>query len=201
MCTCSYHSDVTFPCFYTSGIPWGCTSGVSTLIFSNIIFGNFPIFGVTLKFLLLIGWKLPFFLWVKWLKFIWVCLYNRHPKRLCIGGWLSLGCTFHLVSFLVHLLEFLLYYLPDWHPQRYFWGFDLLNIYSRFLNVSFCPFPILIRGIPGAGLCSAYIKSCAAWKVAYMEDICGILNLFGGNSTVSDILSALVFGVYLLWHL
>ena len=27
-----------------------------------------------------------------------------------------------------------------------------------------------------------------------MEDICGMLNCFGGNYTVSDILSALVFG-------
>ena len=38
------------------------------------------------------------------------------------------------------------------------------------------------------------------WKT-YVEDICGTLICFGKNSTVSDILSALVLGMYALWRL
>ena len=34
-----------------------------------------------------------------------------------------------------------------------------------------------------------------------MEDIFVMLNCFGGNSTVSDILYTIVFGVYVLWHM
>ena len=36
----------------TSGITWGCGSGVPDFIFPVLIFENFPIFGVTAKFLL-----------------------------------------------------------------------------------------------------------------------------------------------------
>ena len=75
-------------------------------------------------------------------------------------------------------------------------GFVLLSIFARVLNSSFCPLPILTRGLAGAGFCSAYIKSCASQKFASMEDIYGMLNFFGGNFTVFDILSALVLEVY-----
>ena len=34
-----------------------------------------------------------------------------------------------------------------------------------------------------------------------MEDICGVLDFSGENSTVSDILSTLVLGIYVLWYL
>ena len=34
-----------------------------------------------------------------------------------------------------------------------------------------------------------------------MEDIFGMLNCFGGNSNVSDILSDIVLGMYALWHI
>ena len=44
-----------FPCFSTSGITWDCGSGVSAFSFTNIIFGDVQIFGVTDKFWLLIG--------------------------------------------------------------------------------------------------------------------------------------------------
>ena len=36
---------------------------------------------------------------------------------------------------------------------------------------------------------------------ALVEEIFGMLNLLGNNSTVSDILYALVLGIYILWHL
>ena len=48
------------------------------------------------------------FCWVHWLEFLWVCLYSRHSQSFCIGEWLWLGWNFHLCSFLVDLLEFIL---------------------------------------------------------------------------------------------
>ena len=42
--------------FPTSGIPWGCDSGVSTF-FLVLVVSNFSVFGITVKFLLLIGPK------------------------------------------------------------------------------------------------------------------------------------------------
>ena len=76
-----------------------------------------------------------------------------------------------------------------------------MNISARILNASMFPCPSLTSGIAGAVLCSAYIKHCAACHVASMEDICGIFFCFGKNSTVYDIISALVLGMYALWNL
>ena len=80
-------------------------------------------------------------------------------------------------------------------------GFAFLNISARVLNASVCTFPILNSGLAGAGFCIEQIKPCAALNVASVEDICGMLNCFGENSTVSHILSALVLGMYALWYL
>ena len=44
-----YTSDFNFPCFFPSRITKGSDTGVSAFIFSNIIFGNFSILGVTVK--------------------------------------------------------------------------------------------------------------------------------------------------------
>ena len=65
------------------------------------------------------------------------------------------GFFFHLGSFLVHLLEFLLACLPGWHPRRYCWGVSFLNILARVFNNSFCPCPNFTKGIAGSVLCSA----------------------------------------------
>ena len=89
--------------------------------FPNIVFGDFSLFGVTVKCWLLIGRNNYRFFLVHWLEFIWLCLHNRYPQMFCIVDWIWLRCHFHLGSFLVHLLEFLLAYLPDWHTQRYCW--------------------------------------------------------------------------------
>ena len=91
-------------------------------------------------------------------------------------------------------MEFLLVYPLGWHPWRYWWGVAFLNIYTRDINASLCALPILTCGIYGAGLCSAKIKSCVEWFFASVEDICVMLNCFGKNSTVSDIISALFWG-------
>ena len=76
-----------------------------------------------------------------------------------------------------------------------------LNISTRDLNASLCAFPILTSDFPGDGLCGANIKSYETQTVASMEDICGMLNCFGKNSIVSDIISALVLGLLALWNL
>ena len=88
--------------------------------FSKSCFWSFSLLAV--KCWLLIGWKNRVFCLVRWLVFIWVCLYNMHPQRFCIGEWIWLRCPFRLGYFLVHFLGFLLACLPDWHPRRYWWG-------------------------------------------------------------------------------
>ena len=80
-------------------------------------------------------------------------------------------------------------------------GGVFLNISARVINTSLYAFPIFTSGVPGYGFCIAWIKSCGALSVASAEDICGMLNWFRGNSTVSNILTALVLGMYVLWHL
>ena len=179
VCTCSCHSDVTFSCFSTSGITWGCGYGVSTFIFPDIIFGNFSVLNVTVKFLILIGWKnYRLFCWVKYLKFIWVCLYNRHPQRLCIGEWIDWGALFiwFLLWFTSWILFWTTYLIGTLRGTA--GGFASLNISTRVLNASLCTLTSVNRWLDVARLCRAYIKSYAAWKVASTEDICGMLNLF-----------------------
>ena len=91
--------------------------------------------------------------------------------------------------------------LPNGNPWRYCWGVAFLNFSARDINASLCEFPILPSGISIAGLCSVKIKSCAVWIVASVEEMFGMMNYLGRNSTVSDITSALDSGMYALWHL
>ena len=129
VCSFSCPSGVTFFLLFLLWCHLGKSYWCIHFSSSHIIFDHFIIFGVTVKSWPLIGWeKLPVFLG-SLVEFIWVCLYNRHPLRLCIGEWVWLQCTFHLGSFLVHFLDFLLAYLPDWHPRRYCWGV----CFSRYL--------------------------------------------------------------------
>ena len=111
----------------------------------------------------------------------------------CIDKWIWLCCTFHLSSLLVHILEFLLDDISDWHSRRYCCFLYFLDTTARVLNASLCPFPSVTIGLAGDGFCSLYIKSYAAWKVASMEDICGILNFFW------KILLCLIFYLLLSW--
>ena len=105
----------------------------------------------------------------------WVWIHNRILHMFCICGWCCLGCTFKLVSFLVHLFGFLLYYLPDWHPQRYCWVFWIFPLGS-----SMPPCTHLIDWIVGFLVMDSIvhkIKSRTTWKVASTEDIFGIFFL------------------------
>ena len=58
-------SDVTLLLLFFSGITRVSGSGASNFIISNLIFGNFSLFGVTVKYWLLIDWKriIGFFAW------------------------------------------------------------------------------------------------------------------------------------------
>ena len=114
MCAFYCHYDVTSPLFLTSGFTLGCGSGVFSFIFPNIIIGYFPIFGVTVKSWLLIDWKkIIVFLLGSLVGFNIGMPLQQSPQRFLIGEWIWLRCTFHLGSFLVNFLEFLLAYLPE----------------------------------------------------------------------------------------
>ena len=108
---CAFSCPSGVPLFLLFSSENTCDSGygVSVFIFPNLVFGHFSIFGVTIKYWLLIGWNFyQVFCWVQWLGFILVWIYNRHPQRFCIGEWIWLQSKFYLGSFLVHFLEFLL---------------------------------------------------------------------------------------------
>ena len=56
MCARSLHYGSRFWYFYTSGISWGCDSGVSSLIVPIFIFDIFLFLGATAEILL--GWNI-----------------------------------------------------------------------------------------------------------------------------------------------
>ena len=69
------------------------------------------------------------------------------------------------------------------------------------LNEYLCEFISVTSGLIGAGFFTAWIKFCASWMVAYVDDIFGILNFLRKNYTVSEIRSDLVSDIYALCHL
>ena len=81
------------------------------------------------------------------------------------------------------------------------WGLTLLNILARAFNYVVLGFPSVTIRLAGAGVCSALIKSCAARIEESVDDIFVMLYFLGKNSTVSEILSTLVCGIYSLWCL
>ena len=83
VCTGSFHSDVTFWCFLHFWDHMGLRIWVIHFYFPIIIFGNFPIFGVSAKFCLVE--KYIVFFWVQWFEFLWLFLHDEHPKSLFIG--------------------------------------------------------------------------------------------------------------------
>ena len=74
-------------------------------------------------------------------------------------------------------------------------GFAFLNISATVLNFSLSPFPSLNSGIAGAGFCSVKIILCGM-KCCICAGHLRNVEFFGGNYTVSDILSARVLRVY-----
>ena len=56
------------------------------------------------------------------------------------------------------------------------------------------------NGVLGCGCCIAAVRSRAASIAASVDDVVGILNKCGKNSTVLAILSDLVLVIYTLWH-
>ena len=78
---------------------------------------------------------------------------------------------------------------------------NLSNIFARGINASLCAFTSVTSGLAGAKIFSACIRSCASQMEESVDEIFGMLHFLGKNSTVSEICSALVLGVYTLWHL
>ena len=80
-------------------------------------------------------------------------------------------------------------------------GVALSKCFARDINSSLCAFPGATSGLAGSGFFSARIKYWLAWIIESVYDIFGILKFPGNNSTVSEIRSTLVLGMYTIWHL
>ena len=165
----------------TSVTTQGCASGISTFIVPIFFFGNFLFSWFNCWFF---AWLESFivFFWVHLLELLWVCLHYMHPQRFWIGeSSLWLGRIFNLGFFLFHLLEFY-WYAPLTGTIRGTSGeVAFPNIPSRDISYYFCVFTSVNIDMEGAGLCSAWIKSCMAWIFAYVEGILGMLNFFWGG--------------------
>ena len=78
-------------------------------------------------------------------------------------------------------------------------GLDLVVAFSDILCSTLrdyvWEYPIVTNVIDGAELRRSQIKSCAEKMDASVDDIFDMLNFGGKNSTVSEILSALVLGM------
>ena len=200
MCTGTFHSDVNFCLFLLfwdhKGLRLWCIR-----LFSILIFGYFPF--SWFNYWIFAGWKLligGFSRFTGW----WHYEYASTICTLRVSTLVN-GFDWYAISIWV------MYWITCWSFSWYApltgtlggtaGGFAFLNISAGVLNVSVCPFPSLTSGISGDGFCSALIEYRLAWNVAYVEDICGMLIFLGGNSSVSNILSALLLGVYSLFHL
>ena len=139
VCAGSFHSGEHFWCFSTSGITWGCAFGVSAFIDPIFILGHF-------LFSWCNCWKLS---WLDFFIGIWLVSSIGFPMGMdplyvpleFIYWWIValIGMNFNLGLLLVHLLEFLLVYPTDWHPQRYCWvGRLLFQISLLGISMLFC---------------------------------------------------------------
>ena len=68
----------------------------------------------------------------------------------------------------------------------------LLNIPASDISAAALASLSVTSGISVEGLHRTLIKSCNSWMSTFPEDIFGMLNLLGENSTVSEILSYIV---------
>ena len=108
----------------------------------------------------------------------------------------------------IYLVGFLIVFFACWSFSGYASSIGTLggtagevgfpNIYARYINASFCTFTSVNIGLAGAGFFIAWIKSCASLIVSSVDENFGMLDFLGGNSTVSEIRSALVLGMYVL---
>ena len=75
-----------------------------------------------------------------------------------------------------------------------------LKIVASLLMASNCLSPMLEKGALGVGFCNACVSSTAAVMAFSVEEGNGITQLWGGNSTVSAILSWTVLLMYTWWQ-
>jgi hypothetical protein len=71
------------------------------------------------------------------------------------------------------------------------------KIAANFLIACILSVPGCLNGVVGAGCCRACVRSAAAIAAASALDITGTLQCWGGNSTVSHILSCPVAEQYM----
>ena len=76
-----------------------------------------------------------------------------------------------------------------------------LNIADIDISAAVWESSSVYNGLAVARLRRVEIKSYTAWMAASAEYTFGMVNLFSKNSTVSDILDALVLGMYVFCHL
>ena len=78
---------------------------------------------------------------------------------------------------------------------------DLFNVPGSALSAAVWASTSVVNGLISAGLCRSRIKYCPECLAASIDDIIEMVYFLGHKSNVSDILSALVSGIYALWHL
>ena len=153
--TVSSHTDFTFLRCSTSGITWGCASGVSVFSSSIFIFGNFSFLGVTVKFLLLIGRKMEFFAgFTGWISSIYAYTIGTIRGSALVDGvawdeifiwdlsWFtSLGFSWNI--YLIGTLRVIS------------GGLDLLNISAKVINAYLGSFNFVDSGLAGSIFYSA----------------------------------------------
>ena len=149
------------------------------------------------------GWSLfhfygLYFYWVHVLKILWVFFSDGIIGTLKSFAWTGICVVFWF------------FYMMGWCYCYIYggttfvgltWGVALSNILFRDLSVFLWEFPSVTSGFAGAGLFRACIKCCTFWMDGSVDEIFSILYFGDGNSLVSEILSALVFGMYALWNL
>ena len=163
---------------------------------TNGSFGALPFQGNPLPCLFLLFMFV--FFWVHLLKLDLVGFFTACTRS--SYGYASAICTLGGSAWLIGRFFYsllVLYWM--YHPLRYCWGHWFVKTIATDINASLCAFPNATSGISGDGFCSALIIYCEAWMSASLDDIFGMLNYMGNNYTISEIRSALILGIYVLF--
>ena len=156
VCAFSCPFDVTFSLLFSLWYQMGKWYWCICLYFLNLIFGNFPLFGVTVKSWLLIGWKnYRFFSWfISWIS-------SDYNSTIGTLGGSELVIRFDYGAIFI--------WVPSWFIYwNFFWpasltvtlggtagGFNFLNTSVRVFNASLFTLPNFTNRLAGSVLCSA----------------------------------------------
>ena len=191
-----------FLVFFTYGITRGCASGVSTFIVPIFIFDYFPFSWCNCRIFALLDFLIVIFYGFN----CWSSSGYASTIGTLVGPALVNGCL-DWYECLIWVYSWFTSWIFSWYAPltgtlRGIAGeVDFPNIYASDPNASLCAFTVT-GGLAGSGLFSAWIKYCAEWIVASVEEIFGMLILGGGGDyTVSEIRSALVLGIHALCNM